>query len=86
MTISIWRRIVALSPRILRISKSPEFVTYFFTVFQSFFERNTVTQEYLTLPVMSEAFSILPVFLSYGGPRTEEVLKWSLATGWHCCQ
>lgn len=75
MTISIWRRLVALSPRVLRISKSPNFVSYFFAVFQSFFERNVATQEFLTLPVISEAFSILPVVLSYGGPKTEEVRK-----------
>ncbi|KAG0357941.1 hypothetical protein BG005_002930 [Podila minutissima] len=75
MTISIWRRLVALNPRILRISKSPDFVNYFFAVFQSFFERHAATQEFLSLPVMSEAFSILPVFLSYDGPTTEEFEK-----------
>ncbi|KAF9419367.1 hypothetical protein BGZ94_009435, partial [Podila epigama] len=73
--IAIWRRVVALSPRILRISQSPGFVDYFFNIFQSFFERNASTQEYLSLPVMSEAFSILPVFLSHGGPKTEEFEK-----------
>lgn len=82
MTISIWRRLVALNPRILRISKSPDFVNYFFAVFQSFFERHAATQEFLSLPVMSEAFSILPVFLSYDGPTTEEVRKRSSVCDW----
>ncbi|KAG0024840.1 hypothetical protein BGZ80_003699 [Entomortierella chlamydospora] len=72
MTITIWKRIVALSPRILRMSKSDAFVDYFFEVFQSFFERDLEKREYLTLPVMSEAFPILPIFLSYPGARTAE--------------
>ncbi|KAG0369575.1 hypothetical protein BGZ54_009551 [Gamsiella multidivaricata] len=72
MTIAIWKRVVALSPRILRMSKSDSFVEYFFKVFQSFFERDTETREYLSLPVMSEAFPILPIFLSYPGARTAE--------------
>ncbi|KAF9360792.1 hypothetical protein BGX26_007743 [Mortierella sp. AD094] len=72
MTITIWKRIVALSPRILRMSKSDAFVDYFFEVFQSFFERDLEKREYLTLPVMSEAFPILPIFLSYPGTRTAE--------------
>ncbi|KAF9401271.1 hypothetical protein BGX21_002182 [Mortierella sp. AD011] len=72
MTITIWKRIVALSPRILRMSKSDVFVDYFFEVFQSFFERDLEKREYLTLPVMSEAFPILPIFLSYPGTRTAE--------------
>ncbi|KAG0254733.1 hypothetical protein BG011_005543 [Mortierella polycephala] len=72
MAIAIWKRIVALSPRILRMSKSGAFVEYFFKVYQSFFERDTEKREYLTLPVMSEAFPILPIFLSYPGPRTAE--------------
>ncbi|KAF8937820.1 hypothetical protein BGZ58_002088 [Dissophora ornata] len=73
MTIAIWKRIVALSPRILRMSKSEAFVDYFFKIFQSFFERDPEKREYLTLPVMSEAFPILPVFLSYPGARTAAV-------------
>lgn len=73
MTIAIWKRTVALNPRILRMSKSDAFVNYFFKVFQSFFERDAETREYLTLPIMSEAFPILPIFLSYPGPRTTEV-------------
>ncbi|KAF9205542.1 hypothetical protein BGZ49_003876 [Haplosporangium sp. Z 27] len=72
MTITIWKRIVALSPRILRMAKSDDFVQYFFKVFQSFFERDPEKREYLTLPVMSEAFPILPIFLSYPGTRTTE--------------
>ncbi|KAG0303333.1 hypothetical protein BGZ98_006787, partial [Dissophora globulifera] len=52
MTIAIWKRLVALSPRILRMSKSGAFVKYFFSIFQSFFERDPDTREYLTLPVM----------------------------------
>ncbi|KAF9116341.1 hypothetical protein BGX27_003334 [Mortierella sp. AM989] len=72
MTITIWKRIIALSPRILRMSKSDAFVNYFFKVFQSFFERDPEKNEYLTLPVMSEAFPILPIFLSYPGARTAE--------------
>ncbi|KAF9952253.1 hypothetical protein BGZ65_005409, partial [Modicella reniformis] len=72
MTITIWKRIVALNPRILRVSLTDAFVGYFFKVFQSFFERDTETKESLTLPVMSEAFPILPIFLSYPGPRTAE--------------
>ncbi|KAG0339299.1 hypothetical protein BG004_006877 [Podila humilis] len=75
MKISLWRRLVALSPRILRISKTPGFVDYFFNIYQSFYERNGSTQEYLTLPVMSESFSILPVFLSYEGAKSEEFEK-----------
>ncbi|KAF9955057.1 hypothetical protein BGZ72_004086 [Mortierella alpina] len=70
--IALWKRLVALSPRILRMSKSPAFVSYFFKVYQGFFERDTERREYLTLPIMSEAFPILPVFLSYPGPRTAE--------------
>ncbi|KAG0234361.1 hypothetical protein BGX31_004586 [Mortierella sp. GBA43] len=72
ITIAIWKRLVALSPRILRMSKTDAFVAYFFKVFQSFFERDPETREYLTLPVMAEAFPILPIFLSYPGPRTAE--------------
>ncbi|KAG0050163.1 hypothetical protein BGZ83_005055 [Gryganskiella cystojenkinii] len=60
MTISIWKRLVALSPRILRMSKSEGFVDYFFGVYQSFFERDGEKNEYLTMPLMSEAFPILP--------------------------
>ncbi|KAF9360313.1 hypothetical protein BGX34_007846, partial [Mortierella sp. NVP85] len=73
MTIAIWKRIVALNPRILRMSKSDAFVGYFFKVFQSFFERDAESKEYLTLPIMSEAFPILPIFLSYPGSRTAQV-------------
>ncbi|KAF9439193.1 hypothetical protein BGZ76_009365 [Entomortierella beljakovae] len=72
MTIAIWKRVVALSPRILRTSKSDSFVEYFFKVFQSFFERDMDRREYLTLPMMSETFPILPIFLSYPGARTAE--------------
>ncbi|KAF9585083.1 hypothetical protein BGW38_003973, partial [Lunasporangiospora selenospora] len=70
--IVMWKRIIALSPRILRMTQSGAFVDYFFKVFQSFFERDPVKREYLTLPVMSEAFPVLPVFLSYSGARTAE--------------
>ncbi|KAF9986247.1 hypothetical protein BGZ75_002051 [Mortierella antarctica] len=70
--IALWKRLVALSPRILRMSKSTAFVSYFFKVYQGFFERDTEKREYLTLPIMSEAFPILPVFLSYPGSRTAE--------------
>ncbi|GJJ77035.1 DNA-dependent protein kinase catalytic subunit [Entomortierella parvispora] len=72
MTISIWKRIIALSPRLLRMSKSESFVDYFFDVFQTFFERDSEKNEYLTMPVMSEAFPILPIFLSYDGARTKQ--------------
>ncbi|CAO3567705.1 unnamed protein product [Mortierella alpina] len=70
--ISLWKRLVALSPRILRMSKSTAFVSFFFKVYQGFFERDVEKKEYLTLPIMSEAFPILPVFLSYPGSRTTE--------------
>ena len=71
--IALWKRLVALSPRILRMSKSTAFVSFFFKVYQGFFERDAEKKEYLTLPIMSEAFPILPVFLSYPGSRTAEV-------------
>ncbi|KAF9937669.1 hypothetical protein BGZ67_001000 [Mortierella alpina] len=58
--IALWKRLVALSPRILRMSKSTAFVSYFFKVYQGFLERDTEKREYLTLPIMSEAFPILP--------------------------
>ncbi|KAI1315202.1 hypothetical protein EDD11_001140 [Mortierella claussenii] len=72
MIIAMWKRIVALSPRVLRTSKSEAFIEYFFKVYQSFFERDNVKKEYLTLPIMSEAIPILPIFLSYPGVRTAE--------------
>ncbi|KAF9965129.1 hypothetical protein BGZ70_005357 [Mortierella alpina] len=50
--IALWKRLVALSPRILRMSKSSAFVSFFFKVYQGFFERDTEKKEYLTLPIM----------------------------------
>ena len=73
MSIAIWKRLVALSPRLLRMSKSESFVEYLFDVYQSFFERDGEKNEYLTMPVMSEAFPILPIFLSFESPRTKQV-------------
>ncbi|KAF9135211.1 hypothetical protein BGW39_004143 [Mortierella sp. 14UC] len=72
MAIAIWKKIVGLSPRILRMSKTEAFVDYFFKVFQSFFERDPESRQYLALPVMSEALPILPIFLAYPGSRTTE--------------
>ncbi|KAG0205959.1 hypothetical protein BGX33_007637 [Mortierella sp. NVP41] len=72
MTIAMWKKVVGLSPRILRMSKTEAFVGYFFKVYQSFFERDPETRQYLALPMMSEAFPILPIFLAYPGARTAE--------------
>ncbi|KAG0293742.1 hypothetical protein BGZ96_002384 [Linnemannia gamsii] len=72
MAIAIWKKVVGLSPRILRMSKTDAFVDYFFKVYQSFFERDPESRQYLELPAMSEAFPILPIFLAYPGARTVE--------------
>ncbi|KAF9155537.1 hypothetical protein BG015_009513 [Linnemannia schmuckeri] len=72
MAIAICKKVVGLSPRILRMSKSEAFVDFFFKVYQSFFERDPESRQYLSLPAMSEAFPILPVFLAYPGARTAE--------------
>ncbi|KAF9909938.1 hypothetical protein EC991_007741 [Linnemannia zychae] len=72
IAIAIWKKVVGLSPRILRMSKTEAFVDYFFKVFQSFFERDPESRQYLALPAMSEAFPILPIFLTYPGARTTE--------------
>jgi len=56
------------------MSKSENFVNYFFDVFQTFFERDSEKNEYLTMPMMAEAFPILPIFLSYDGSRTKQVI------------
>ena len=73
MAIAICKKVVGLSPRILRMSKTEAFVDYFFKVYQSVFERDPESRQYLALPAMSEAFPILPVFLAYPGARTAEV-------------
>ncbi|KAG0227795.1 hypothetical protein BGW42_002714 [Actinomortierella wolfii] len=71
--ITVWKRLVALSPRILRNAKSEHFIAYVYSVFQSFFERDPITREYLPLTLMTEAIPLLGIFLAHDYPHTSKL-------------
>ncbi|KAF9970692.1 hypothetical protein BGZ73_006560 [Actinomortierella ambigua] len=71
--ITVWKRLMALSPRILRNAKSEQFVSYVYGIYQSFFERDPISKEYLPLSLMTEAIPLLGVFLANDCPQATKL-------------